>query len=332
MKMKKITLVLVIVVAAIAVFIVRAVSDYQIYLPIVQNTPTPFPGEDTVRFAVIGDYGDASINEERVATLVASWNPDFIITTGDNNYPNGTAETIDQNIGQYYSSFIGNYQGDYGLGSVENRFWPSLGNHDWRSLNCKRNKCSGPYFDYFTLPSNESYYDIDYGLVHLFAIDSDDHEPDGNNESSIQAGWLQGELATSASCFNVVFFHHPPYSSGKHGSTTIMQWPFRTWGTDVVLAGHDHTYERLDADDFPFFVIGNSGRSLYGFDNVSNLPDGVDSIIRYNQDYGAMLVTATRDGITYQFSNANGDVIDEHSVAKNCDGSGTPSFTPTANP
>ena len=60
------------------------------------------PAGTTVRFAHIGDYGSSSSNENRVANLVKGWNPDFIVTDGDNNYPNGAASTIDQNIGQFY--------------------------------------------------------------------------------------------------------------------------------------------------------------------------------------------------------------------------------------
>src|SRR5262245_65541757 len=57
-------------------------------------------------FAVIGDYGGGGSNEQAVANLVHSWNPDFIATTGDNNYPSGDASTIDANIGQYYHDYI----------------------------------------------------------------------------------------------------------------------------------------------------------------------------------------------------------------------------------
>ena len=108
-----------------------------------------------LRFAVIGDYGKGNDNEALVASMVAGWNPDFVITTGDNNYPDGAADTIDVKIGQFYSDFIGNYTGSYGSGSETNRFWPSLGNHDWHSIDCVGSDCSGPYFDYFTLPNNE---------------------------------------------------------------------------------------------------------------------------------------------------------------------------------
>ena len=83
------------------------------------------------RFAVIGDYGDAGEPEADVAALVKSWNPEFIITTGDNNYPSGAAETIDENIGQYYHEFI-SLPGTYGEGADTNRFFLSC-NHDWQA-------------------------------------------------------------------------------------------------------------------------------------------------------------------------------------------------------
>jgi tartrate-resistant acid phosphatase type 5 len=283
------------------------------------------PG-DVVRFAVIGDFGSDSTAEGRVAGLVNDWNPDFVVTTGDNNYPDGEASTIDANIGKYYSRFIGNYQGAYGPGSPTNRFWPSLGNHDWHSMQCNLQGCSGAYLDYFTLPGNERYYEVDLGLVHLFAVDSDGAEPNGRSSSSAQANWLHNALAASTSCFDVVYFHHPPYSSGHHGSTTRMRWPFQAWGADVVMSGHDHAYERIDASGFPYFVNGSGGASLYAFENIGTLPSGIISVVRYSQDHGAMLVTATHTGITYQFFNTDGAIIDELQVAKNCPGQPLPTF------
>src|SRR6185503_8936631 len=101
---------------------------------------------DAVRFAIIGDYGWAGQPELDVSNLVHSWNPDFIITTGDNNYDLGAASTIDPNIGQYYHDFIYPYTGSYGPGAPYNKFFPSLGNHDWYTAG------AAPYLSYFTLP------------------------------------------------------------------------------------------------------------------------------------------------------------------------------------
>ena len=76
----------------------------------------------TADFAVIGDFGSGTANEGAVANLVKSWNPEFIVTTGDNNYEFGEASTIDANIGQFYHEYIYNYQGGYGAGSPRGGF------------------------------------------------------------------------------------------------------------------------------------------------------------------------------------------------------------------
>ena len=110
------------------------------------GTAPPTPSPARVRFAVIGDYGQAGPPAEAVARLVQSWNPDFVVTTGDNNYPRGEARTIDGNIGRYYHGFIAPYRGRYGPGADRNRFFPTLGNHDWATAGAQA------YFDYFAPP------------------------------------------------------------------------------------------------------------------------------------------------------------------------------------
>jgi len=82
--------------------------------------------QERIRFAVIGDFGWESKEAEDVANLVKSWKPDFVITTGDDNYDYGEDSTIDRNIGQYYSEFISPYIGKFGKGDTVNRFFPTL--------------------------------------------------------------------------------------------------------------------------------------------------------------------------------------------------------------
>jgi len=258
------------------------------------------------QFAVIGDYGSAGPNEAAVAALVKSWDPGFVITVGDNNYDVGSAATIDANIGQYYHEFIGNYMGTYGPGSTTNRFFPSLGNHDWATAG------AAPYLNYFTLPGNERYYDYVQGPIHFFVVDSDPSEPNGRTSNSVQAQWLRAGLETSSSPFQIVYFHHAPYSSSQHGSDPTMQWPFQQWGADAVLAGHDHTYERLNVGGLPYFVNGLGGRSIYTFG--SPLPG---SQARYNGNYGAMLVTYDDSGVRFEFHSITGGdtLIDSYTLS-----------------
>lgn len=258
---------------------------------------------DTVRFAVIGDYGLAGQPEQDVANLVKSWNPDFIVTVGDNNYPSAEASTIDQNIGQYYHDFIFPYRGRFGSGAITNRFFPSLGNHDWGAAGAQS------YLNYFTLPGNGRYYDVVRGPVHFFAIDSDPNEPDGNTSGSRQGLWLKSTMADSAVPWKLVYFHHPPYSSGAHDPSTWMRWPFQAWGANAVLTGHDHIYERLLIDGFPYFVDGLGGESI-----ASIKTPIAGSQVRYNGDYGALLVDASPARLTFQFINRAGALIDNYII------------------
>ena len=271
-----------------------------VFVPVLRSIPSVAQIGSCVRFAVIGDYGDAGQPAADVAALVADWNPDFIITTGDNNYPSGEAETIDENIGQYYHAFIYPYVGAYGKGAETNRFFPSLGNHDWALGNVD------PYLDYFTLPYNERYYDFVWGPVHFFVVDSDLQEPDGRSYNSKQGTWITEQLSASTAPWQIVTMHHPPYSSGPHGSTDVMQWPYKKLGVDAVLAGHDHLYERLLVDELPYVVNGlGGGHTIYEFETP--LPE---SQVRYNEDYGAMNVVACDDQITFEFAARDGRVID----------------------
>src|SRR3954471_15710788 len=148
-------------------------------------------------FAAVGDYGVATTlgptTEANVANLIKSWNPDYIITLGDNNYYTGSAAEIDANIGQFYYDYIGNYVGSYGQGSATNRFFPTLGNHDWATRSGSP-ALPTAHLNYFTLPGNERYYTFTQGPVQFFAIDSGDHsgtitdgfDPDGYTSTSVQ--------------------------------------------------------------------------------------------------------------------------------------------------
>jgi hypothetical protein len=273
-------------------------------------TATPTPPDPAISFAVIGDYGSGNSDAGDVARLIDTWNVDFVITTGDNNYPDGEASTIDANIGQFYHSYIFPYTGSYGSGADRNYFFPSLGNHDWYTTGAQ------PYLDYFCLPGNERYYDFVWGPVHFFILDSDYHEPDGRAVTSTQAQWLQRQMVQSTSSWNVIYMHEPPYASGPHGGTEIMQWPYRDWGADIVLSGHEHNYERLLSDGLTYVVNGLGGDSMDPFQNP--LPYGPDdpvkSLVRYNGDFGAMKFEVNSSQLSFSFINRSNTAIDSFSL------------------
>ncbi len=262
-----------------------------------------------VQFAAIGDYGstEGHIDDTtRVADMIKSWRSDFILTLGDNNYPRGAADTIDANIGQFFHEYISPYKGTYGPGSDTNRFFPSLGNHDWIDRSGEP-PLPTAYLDYFTLPGNERYYDFQRGPVQFFVLDSSEWEPDGFTSTSAQAEWLHSKMLASQAEWKIVYFHTPPFSGGPvRSSTPEMDWPFADWGADLVLSGHTHNYQRIQRYGINYIVNGAGGFGLYGE------PDPIDGTVAYASEYGAVLVTANPCEMVARFI-ASGEewVIDE---------------------
>jgi len=265
-------------------------------------------------FAAIGDYGVASADTGYVAGLVYGWNPDFIITMGDNRVE---LRKYDETVGQFYCDSL--TQAGSGIfcsggNSLTNAFFPSLGNHDY---------IDGAglleYLNYFTLPGtgvvtsgtsgSERYYDFIRGAVHFFVIDSQGALSSASDKT-VQMTWLQAQLAASSAPWKIVFFHHSPYTSSSwNGSTTAMQWPFASWGADAVMSGHDHVYERIFADGIVYFVNGLGGQPIYDFGAPVS-----GSQVRYNAAHGALRVAASDTAITFEFINVSGSIIDTYTI------------------
>ena len=274
-------------------------------------------------FAVIGDFGAAGEGEAGVAKLVKSWNPAYIVTTGDNYYLHdaggeGTAR-YDDSVGQFYGPWLKDISttGTHlpqGAAKV-NAFFPCPGNHDYHEAL----PAPQTYLDYFTLPGkgfkntskNELYYDFTEGPVHFFMLDSNPEEPDGATADSKQAQWLQARLPRSKSKWNLVFLHHAPYASDTtEGSTERSRWPFAQWGASAVLSGHAHIYERVMRDNIVYFVNGLGGAEKY---QLADKPVA-DSVERYNADWGAQKVTVTASTMTFEFYNTKGTLVDRYAV------------------
>ncbi|MEX0938585.1 MAG: Ig-like domain-containing protein [Pirellulales bacterium] len=284
---------------------------------------------ESVVFAVFGDWGTGGSGPDFVADMVTDtdWEVDFIATTGDNNYGNTSVGS------SAWDAFVGARYGDYILGRADNaypnqtgevqRFFPSVGNHDASS-----GSVAG-YVDYFhsdpggdpdgRLPtgvhnSGESYYDFQWGPVHMFAVDSE-------NRSSAQMEWLEEAMTNSDAQWKFVYFHHAAYTSANHGSDAGMQWDFAEWGADAVFQGHDHTYERIlnPSDGLPYFVTGLGGNGMYNFGTPV-----AGSEVRYRDTLGSMRVTVDAGSATFEFlsiaDGANGQnggqLIDTYTIEK----------------
>lgn len=264
--------------------------------------PLMAKGERVV-VGAIGDFGVAALGassaaiELSVANLVKRWDPDFIVTVGDNSYPDGaTTAILDQNIGQFYSEYIHPYAGAYGPGGLTNRFFPALGNHEWPAT---------ASLAYFALPGNERYYAYRAGPVEFFIINSNP-DPDGTTSTSIQGRWLQTQMSNSTAPWKLVLLHHPPYSADRNGAGNPgFRWPFAACGATAVFSGHDHHYARIHTNGIRYFINGLGGAAIAGFGSTNSAAE-----VRYSSDYGAMRLEATESNLVCHFVSRTHLVVD----------------------
>lgn len=233
--------------------------------------------------AVIGDFGSGTAGERRVAELVAAARPVAIVTTGDNLYDD-----------RGYPALVGDY---YGAWVKAHAFLPAVGNHD-HALGI------AAFDDYFDYLAGRHVYAFGRGGMRFFVLDSQT-ALDSPIAMARQRAWLKRSLLASKARWKVVVLHHPPYSSGAHGSSAEFRWPYAAWDADLVLAGHDHDYERVVADRMTFVVDGAGGQDLRPFGPmVRGSRAGTDA------DFGALFLTATERSLTGEFWSATGTLVD----------------------
>jgi hypothetical protein len=260
--------------------------------------------------------------------MVKSWRPQFIVTTGDNNYPRGKWDTWDANVAPYR---------EY----IPDRFEPSVGNHDYMCSECPdlafRLNFERELVRQFAKPSGVN------PLVRFFVLDSNAADPATDlsvrskaalrNPLAAQRVWLEDGLRNAESCWKLVVMHHAPYSSTVDpGSNILMQsrsgWAYRQWGAHVVLSGHAHTYERITRPgDFAYIVNGTGGGRL----DESRAVRVAESVVFIGDAYGAIrgYVDSTQLVLDYytvdtSHADAPAELRDTHRIERNCNGSALP--------
>ena len=134
-------------------------------------------------------------------------------------------------------------------------FYPALGNHENDSKN---------FYDNFELPNNEQWYHVKIKGLDFIVLNSNvDMWKD-----SEQYNWLVKKMEEiGKEKFLCLIFHHPIFSTGRHGSMKEKKRKeltdlFEKYDVDVVFNGHDHHYERSENNNIFYVVAGGGGAPL----------------------------------------------------------------------
>jgi acid phosphatase type 7 len=234
---------------------------------------------------------------------------DAFLGLGDLQYPSGS-----------FSDYLGSY--DPSFGRFLTKTLPVPGNHEYDTPNA-----SG-YFGYFNdrlvgpvaQDPAKGYYASTIGAWNVLALNSN------CTVASCAVGgpqelWLQQQLIDSRTrghqC-TLAMWHHPRFGSGtQHGSNVGVDPLWRDLanaGADVVLAGHEHLYERFDPLDqngavdvngVRSFVVGTGGKSFYTFSSPV-----VGSAARVGQRYGYLRIHLMQRSYQWAFITELGEILD----------------------
>jgi hypothetical protein len=247
-----------------------------------------------------GDGAAHACQQRATAALLEGKPLAAVLPLGDLQYEDGAL-----------TKFMASYHPTWGRFREVTR--PVLGNHEYGV------RGASAYFSYFggaAGRTGEGYHSFTLGSWLFLALNSNCSLAGGCGPDSPQGRWLAAELARHRGRVSCIagLWHHPRFSSGLHGNQEQVDPLWRALhaaGADIVLAGHDHTYERfapLDRDGriearggLRQFVVGTGGRSHYGFRVVRE-----HSEVRSTGSFGVLFLTLREGGYAWRFEPAAG--------------------------
>ena len=277
-----------------------------------RSSPAPASTTPPGTAVTIMGAGDIAGDEDAAAAaarLILEADPDAVFTTGDNAYPDGAP-----------SDYAERY--DPTWGPLKDRTRPVPGNHDYHTED------AAGYVGYFgadTVTNAE-----DGGLYYAWDVGNGWRAYALNTEVSstgAQLAWLRADLAAHPGLHYILYAHHPRFtSSDNHGPFEELcpLWDALagTGGLEIVLAGHNHQYERFapmdcagraSADGARSFVVGSGGNDLYGFEDEAQ----AGSEFRNARDFGVLRLDLYESSYEWEFiasgmgqDGEDGDVVE----------------------
>ena len=257
------------------------------------------PREPTFVLVGAGDISSCKDPEGARATAkLVEKIPGTVFAAGDLAYEKGSAE-----------EFKNCY--DPTWGRFKERTRPALGNHEYVDPTARA------YFEYWGAqagPAGKGYYSYDLGAWHIVVLNTncDARGLGGCGQGSQQETWLREDLTKHPNACVLAYGHHALFSSGilkRHAVHPELKQLWRDLYDahgDLVLAGHEHSYERFAPQDpegkadpehgIREIVAGTGGRSLdlLGFATPN-------SEIRHWGTYGVLKLTLSPGKYTWEF-------------------------------
>ena len=253
---------------------------------------------DSVRFAVIGDSGRGDKAQQDVAQQMVAWRSrfpfEFVLMLGDNIYDSHTPRDYQRKFEEPYRPLL-----EAGV-----TFHAAIGNHDDPAqIFYAHFNMSGRRYHTFR-KSAGTLGPLGGTTVRFFALDSRSFDPE-------QLRWLREQLEESGSTWQICYFHHPLYTSGRYrvgarALRLVVEPILVTGGVDVVLAGHEHFYERIvPQQGILYFVSGAAGSLRRGDIRPSGL-----TARGFDEDYSFMLMEVAGNELYFQAISRRGVTVD----------------------
>ncbi len=245
--------------------------------------------ETTYSFLVFGDSRTGHDPHQRVINgimdeMAARGRLSFIINTGDMTMTGGSERDWNRFF-QIEASLLSDVP-----------TLPVFGNHDFI--------LGRTYFEalFRAPPSSTSpsdrYYSADVGDVHLAVVDIHTMEFEPHLD------WLDEDLSSTLAPYKVVAIHPPLFTYSNHA-------PFYEWRDEIVpilednevqlvVAGHNHCYERFVGYNGYYVTSGGGGAPLYGVDDNLDFDNMQASRIDAAKAYHFVWATVEPSGMTLE--------------------------------
>jgi hypothetical protein len=252
-----------------------------------------------ITFAVLGDNGSGGRNAMDVARAMAAAYEHtpygLVLLAGDISYYGSIDDRWEDVFVAPYRPLI-----DAGV-----RFELAIGNHEIaekRSPNAAREIAA----QLRRLGKPGTFYVASHGPVDVFVLDSSTPAVTGERATA-QVAWLRKALPASTARWKVAVVHHPPYSSGRHGSNLqlrgVLEPLLVDGGVDAVFTGHDHHYERTHPQQGITYFVSGGGCKLTPVGS-SDFTAYASSILQF------LLVSVRGDEMEVQCIRSDGEVAD----------------------